>query len=51
MRVCRGVPPCAPETTSTKPVMIKRAHAEERPYKSIVPVVLHFLPLPLISAP
>ena len=25
--------------------MIKRAHAEERPYRLIVPVVLHFLPL------
>ena len=42
MRVCRGVPPCAPETTRTKHVMIKRAHTEERPYKLIVPVVLHF---------
>ena len=45
MRVCRGVPPCAPESTRTKHVMIKRAHAEERPYRLIVPVVLHFRPL------
>ena len=43
MRVCRGAPPCAPESTRTKHVMIKRAHAEERPYRLIVPVVLHFL--------
>ena len=40
-----GVPPCAPESTRTKHVMIKRAHTEERPYRLIVPVVLHFLPL------
>ena len=42
MRVCRGAPPCAPETTRIKLVLIKRAHAEERPYRLIVPVVLHF---------
>ena len=42
MRVCRGAPSCAPETTRIKLVMIKRAHAEVRPYRLIVPVVLHF---------
>ena len=45
MRICRGAPPCAPESTGTKHVMIKRAHTEVRPYRLIVLVVLHFLPL------